>query len=246
MGRRSTSFLIGSDLHKKCPKCGFVKPHSDYSKTSGRAHGIASYCKLCASERSKIWNGSNVERHRANVRRWEGENPERVAKVSRDWHEKNREYKNLKASEWHFNNKDRASENRKRRWLNNPEKERENARLFCLRNPDWHRIKKNRRRVAKKGAFISFDIELYNLVEREVYALSKLRSESTGFKWHVDHVIPIKSPSLQSLSGNFMLKSRFVGPLMPAVQGLHNEYNFQVIPAVINLAKSNRTWPDMP
>jgi len=59
----------------------------------------------------------------------------------------------------------------------------------------------------------------------EAYDLAKLRSKATGFKWQVDHIVPLRSP---------------------IVSGLHVEYNLQVIPALQNQKKSNRIWPDMP
>lgn len=59
----------------------------------------------------------------------------------------------------------------------------------------------------------------------EAYHLAKLRSEMTGFAWHVDHVVPLKSR---------------------IVCGLHVEHNLAVVPAPYNLSKGNRHWPDMP
>jgi hypothetical protein len=60
---------------------------------------------------------------------------------------------------------------------------------------------------------------------REAYELAALRSEVTGIRWSVDHVVPLQSP---------------------LVCGLHTEQNLEVVPLVSNIAKSNRIWRDMP
>ena len=53
----------------------------------------------------------------------------------------------------------------------------------------------------------------------KVYDLAVLRTRLFGFKWHVDHVIPLQ------------------GEL---ASGLHVLHNLQVIPASDNLSKSNQ------
>jgi hypothetical protein len=59
----------------------------------------------------------------------------------------------------------------------------------------------------------------------EAYHLAKLREKICGGKWHVDHIVPLKSA---------------------IVCGLHVENNLRVIPGAENSVKGNRHWPDMP
>ena len=74
-------------------------------------------------------------------------------------------------------------------------------------------LRHKRTKVASRGD------ELTEFVYSEAYDLAKKRGQLTGFKWHIDHIIP--------LNGKF-------------VSGLHVWNNLQVIPASINLSKSNR------
>lgn len=69
----------------------------------------------------------------------------------------------------------------------------------------------------------SFNDELSKLVSEEAYHLAKLREKTTGFKWHVDHLIPLNGKS---------------------VCGLHTWNNLAVIPAVLNLSKGNKEMPE--
>lgn len=91
---------------------------------------------------------------------------------------------------------------------------RENAGIMAARA--MHRLALKRTATPSWADFV--------LIEG-LYQESDRRSQETGIRWHVDHIVPLKSL---------------------LVCGLHVQDNLAVIPAAENIAKSNRYWPDMP
>lgn len=90
--------------------------------------------------------------------------------------------------------------------------------VYRLRNKDAKAAHESVRRVFRKlGTTITKDVEEFFFIQ-EAYHLAKLRSDMTGIKWHVDHIVPLKSH---------------------LVCGLHCISNLQVIPASTNIKKSN-------
>jgi hypothetical protein len=107
----------------------------------------------------------------------------------------------------------------------------ERAKAFAAADPEksrkqsllWHK------RHPAKSAFIS---KTYQARKRKavplwanmgrieaLYSLAAMLTSNTGEKWHVDHIIPLKN--------NF-------------VCGLHVYENLRVVPATVNLQKSNK------
>lgn len=86
---------------------------------------------------------------------------------------------------------------------------------YAARHPEKERAKARRRRVGMARATPAWANSFF--IE-EIYDLARLRSEITGYRWHVDHVVPLKHP---------------------LVCGLHVEHNLQVVPAAVNLKKGN-------
>ena len=91
-----------------------------------------------------------------------------------------------------------------------------------LKNPDASMAVLAKRRAAQKKATPAW---ANNFFIQEAYRLAVLRTKMFGFKWDVDHIVPLQSK---------------------LVCGLHTHTNLQVIPRVDNVRKSNRHWPDMP
>ena len=168
-----------------------------------------------ARVRSRIWRENNKEWAKASVDKcWA--DPARKAKYD----EKKKEYAATHAE---------IARDRARKWHEQFSKEPavvERKRLYGIRwrneNPDKHCAKEGKRRAYKLQATPAWANDFFI---KEAYHLASLRTKLLGFRWHVDHIIPLKSH---------------------IVCGLHWERNLQVIPFLDNLSKGNRHWTDMP
>lgn len=127
---------------------------------------------------------------------------------------------------WNLENKERAYKNKHSYYLKNKDTFIKKAKEWAIANPEKTAVHRNVQ-CAKRRATIAGSTPLWanKFYIREAYDLAKRRSLSTGIKWHVDHIVPIRSK---------------------LVCGLHVEHNLQVIPAKINHRKSNKFWLDMP
>lgn len=83
---------------------------------------------------------------------------------------------------------------------------------------EWYRQKALKRATRAKQARVCWDKEFTEFVYLEAHQLRKTRETIFNFKWHVDHIIPLKGK---------------------VVCGLHVWNNFAVIPMVENLRKGN-------
>jgi hypothetical protein len=97
-----------------------------------------------------------------------------------------------------------------------PDKKRLQGRLWHKRHPAKSAFISKTRQARKRQAVPSWA----NLGRiQALYSLAAMLTSNTGEKWHVDHVIPIKND---------------------LVCGLHTYENLRVVPAKVNLQKSNK------
>ena len=82
-----------------------------------------------------------------------------------------------------------------------------------------HNEESRRRKMTVKQASPNWNDEFNSFFIKEIYHLSSLRSEVTGIKWHVDHIVPLRGKT---------------------VSGLHVWNNLQLLPASENLKKNNK------
>lgn len=156
--------------------------------------------------KSIAYNKANPEKMRAASAKYAKAHPEKVRARKNAWNRANPEKARARTLAWKAANRERALEAGARWRANNFAKRRQyqiERQAYSARAiPRWAN---------------QFFID-------EIYDLARLRSKVTGQQWHVDHIVPLRSPK---------------------VCGLHVHDNLRVIPAVVNRVKGNRVWPDM-
>jgi hypothetical protein len=124
--------------------------------------------------------------------------------------EKKREYQRKYTEQ----NKEKVSLKNKDFFKNNPNYYKDFRKKF----PEKLNAKENKRKAAKLNRTPAWLTEDDHWMIEQAYELAALRTKIFGFKWHVDHIIPLQGKT---------------------VSGLHVPINLQVIPWKDNLLKSN-------
>lgn len=184
--------------HKTCTKCGTQHPATMFSIAKDVAKKrLLSWCKPCCAARAK-------ERRKAD--------PEHERQIKRAYYATDKG----KASKRREDAAYTASGGRARSEAKRATKPISEARLaarkrWAEQNKDYYTADRAYRRAIERNLD-----EFGKFVLREAVALSRIREQFTGFKWHVDHVVPITKG------------------------GTSNPDNIQVVPATWNIRKGNK------
>jgi hypothetical protein len=235
--------VVVTDGEKCCSKCGKKKPLKDFLPQPGCQFGVRPDCKACSSLRNRQYRSSAADKIATRRKINHQLNKEEYNAKNRAWYAANRAYAIDYSLTYYDNNKEKKLAYQRDYAAKNSEALREYRRAHMKANRGLHNARNARRKAIKRGATPPW-ADTKKIAEH--YRSADLLGMLIGEWHHVDHIVPLKGPRLQSLSGNFSPARSFVGPLINVVQGLHCESNMQVMLGAENIRKSNRHWPDMP
>ena len=197
---------------KTCRCCLMSKPESDFSKKACSPDGLQSKCKSCYSNwyRDHYEKTSAVKKEKVK-RRYETKADE-IKAYTRDWRKKNLAHSRDYAKKV----AEKKNKQTRERRLANPQKYRELDSQKRDANPAYFQAKVAKRRAIRIQRTVAWCDER---VVRFIYATGRYMTKVTGQSWHVDHVVPLNGKN---------------------VSGLHVHFNLMVVPASVNLRKSNK------
>jgi hypothetical protein len=146
-------------------------------------------CRSCVTAYHKAYRKAHAEKIAAQKAEWKQANKEHVAAKNKAYAEANPERKTLARKKWITSNPGKDTAAKAL-----------NAQKRKKRIPTW----------------LSDDDKW---IIEQAYELAAIRSKMFGFKWHVDHIIPLNGKR---------------------VSGLHVPTNLQVVPWIDNLKKHNK------
>ena len=226
---------------KTCSACKAQLPLDAFYENSRCSGGRVGQCKACRKMHAADYVRKNANRRAETSLAWRKANPEKSLAYAQGQRLRDREKNAAKSAQSRIDNpdlwlardaayraKNRDKRNQRAKELRkaNPERQKEHSRKYQLANRAIVCAASTRRKAARLSATPSWagsEFEVFAM--EEAYTLAALRAAITGIPYHVDHVVPLRSP---------------------LVCGLHCIANLSVIPASVNLAKGNRYWPGMP
>lgn len=204
---------------KCCTSCKVEKPLGDFYLY--RDGSVRPACKKCANEQCKRYRDKNLEAVREADRRWREQNKQRCKDAARRKYHENKTQHKIKVAEWVARNPEKVRATKRKYYENNKEKVNASARVNSKKYPERRRQQVAKYRAQKASATPKWlNLDDISAI-KECYRAASDFAYLFGENVHVDHILPIKSPS---------------------VCGLHVPWNLRVVPALVNWSKNNRWY----
>lgn len=134
------------------------------------------------------------------------------------WYSENKESHLVATAEWANKNPESRKKTYKKYREENLEVCRTRCKSWQKRNPAKTTASASKYRASKLNATPTWLTQDHHKAIEEIYYLARECEMLTGDKYHVDHIVPLNGKN---------------------ISGLHVPWNLQVLPADINVAKSN-------
>ena len=216
-----------------CKQCGQTLDKSMFYASKTCKGGIRPVCKKCVStatreyrvknadvcrERSRKYREENREAKLLRDRAYYAANKDKCRAVNRQWYEANKEANKAYVKQWQAENVEKVAEYKRRNKLSRPE----TVKAEYTKNRPAYFARAAERRALKTARTPEWaDKEVIAEYYRAVEGLNKYFGDGM---FHVYHIVPLKSKR---------------------VSGLHTDANLQVLLGKTNIAKGNRSWPNM-
>jgi hypothetical protein len=221
----SKPITIVGRTERPCSKCGVVKPMCEFYVSRASSDGHGNQCKPCAKLTARASALKNAERVRIRQSAWRKENSERLRENAKQYYAINALKIIERVRAWRKANPDKFATHAVTRVASTAVWRRTNPHKIA----EWNETNKSllRSNVAKRRAKRKNATPLWSDADaiRSFYKSADALNMLTGEWHHVDHIVPLQSPT---------------------VCGLHNQFNLQILTARENILKSNRYWPDKP
>ena len=189
---------------KICTRCKKTQKLSLFSKDKTRVDGLYKWCCMCVKEYQKEYRKKNKKKIKQKSVKYYQDNKEKISQIQAKQYIAKREEILKRNAEWASRNKEKV-----KNYISNYAKIKKHE--YAARNLKRYTEQKKRLPIWV-GKEVLKEI-------KKIYEAARLRTELTGVKHHVDHIIP--------LQGKF-------------VSGLHVPQNLQILTHIENSRKSNK------
>jgi len=204
---------------KVCCSCKVEKPVEEFNKNKAQKGGYHNSCRSCKKISDKLYRENNREKVAAGKRKCYLEKREHYDAKTKEWVKNNPEGRKRIVNNYYSQNQEEILEKQSLYRSENREICKTRIKSWAERNPDRLRAKDARRRGNQLKAQPNWLSEEQKKQIDDVYTLARDCELVSGEKYHVDHIVPLQGKT---------------------VCGLHVPWNLQVLPASLNIKKSNK------